>query len=154
MQVIRCDKPYTRKSVQEDSDSMYIFTDNTDRNSGKTLISNLSWYVRKYGENKHYPSVTNAILRGLDNAYPITTQHYYNPKHKGINGRWNDGDLEEFKKVIDDDFDEIYQNAPKYRRIVFPTNGIFNSKISNISKERTPKLYEYLMAKCQTLLQL
>ena len=152
MKVIRSSIPYTRKNVREDNTSMYIFTDNTDRDSGKSLIPNTSWYSQKYGEGKHYPSMTTALIRGLDNAYPITTQHWYNTQHKGTTGRWTDQDIEEFKKVIDDDFEEIYKNASKFERIIFPMGGIFNSKISAINKVRTPKLYEYLMMKCKTLL--
>lgn len=154
MIITRTDKQYTRKMVSEDKDSMYIFTDNTDRDSGKSLIPNSSWYSKKYGHGKHYPSMTTAIIRGLDNAYPITTQHWYNTQYKGINGRWTDDDIDEFKIVIDDDFEEIYKNVERFNRIVFPIGGIFNSKISAISKERTPKLYEYLMMKCKTLLHL
>ena len=96
--------------------------------------------------------MTTALIRGLDNAYPITTQRWYNSQHKGNTGRWTDNDLEEFKKVIDDDFQEIIKNADKFEQIVFPIGGIFNSKISAINKQRTPKLYEYLMNKCMTLL--
>ena len=96
--------------------------------------------------------MTTALIRGLDNAYPITTQRWYNSQHKGNTGRWTDNDLEEFKKVIDDDFQEIIKNADKFKQIVFPIGGIFNSKISAINKQRTPKLYEYLMNKCMTLL--
>jgi len=98
--------------------------------------------------------MTTALIRGLDNAFPITTQRYYNQQYKGINGRWNDDNLEEFKQIIDDDFEEIYKNAYKFKKIIFPINGIFNSKISAITKERTPKLHEYLMTKCKTLLNL
>lgn len=152
MKVERTDKPYTRKNVREDKESMYIFTDNTDRDSGKSLIPNTSWYSHKYGEGKHYPSMTTALIRGLDNAYPITTQHWYNSQRKGISGRWTDDDLEEFKKVIDDDFETIYNDCKNFKRIVFPMGGIFNSKISAINKVRTPKLYSYLMDKCKTLL--
>lgn len=98
--------------------------------------------------------MTTALIRGLNNAYPITTQHWYNSQHKGTTGRWTDDDIEEFKKVIDDDFNEIYKNADKFEKIIFPMGGIFNSKISAINKERTPKLHEYLMNKCMTLLDL
>ena len=154
MIVERTKQPYTRKLVKEDNTSMYIFTDNTDRDSGKTLIPSDSWYVQKYGEGKHYPTMTTALIRGLDNAYPITTQRWYNQQHKGITGRWTDNDLEEFKKVIDDDFQQIYNDTHKYKKIIFPLGGIFNSKISQINKVRTPKLYEYLMEKCKTLLLL
>lgn len=154
MEIIRTDKPYSRKDVSEDIESMYIFTDNTDRNSGKSIIPNESWYSKKYGYGKHYPTMTTALIRGLPNAYPITTQHWYNKEKKGDSGKWTDDDIDEFKKVIDDDFDEIYKNVNKFKRIVFPIGGIFNSKISNISKERVPKLYDYLMRKCKTLLDL
>ena len=154
MKVIRAEKFYNRQDVEQDKKSMYIFTDNTDRDSGKSLIPNDSWYSTKYGEGKHYPKVTTALIRGLENAYPITTQHWYNPEHKGITGRWNDEDIEEFKKVIDDDFDEIYKHAKEFKQIIFPFQGIFNSKISNISDSRTPILKKYLMEKCMTLLRI
>jgi UDP-glucose 6-dehydrogenase len=61
-------------------------------------------------------------------------------------------DIEEFKKVIDDDFEKIYNDCKNFKRIVFPMGGIFNSKISAINKVRTPKLYEYLKSKCMPLL--
>lgn len=95
--------------------------------------------------------MTTALIRGLDNAYPITTQRYYNKNCKGVNGRWNDSDFEDFKKVIDDDFDTILRNIHRYGSIIFPIGGIFNTKISNISKERTPLLFNYLMGKCLML---
>ena len=152
MKVIRATEEYTRKNVRDDSTSMYIFTDNTDRDSGKTPIPKSSWYLEKYGPGKHYPSMTTALIRGLDNAFPITTQHWYNAEHKGLTGRWTDEDFEEFKKVIDDDFDEIYRNAHRFNQIVFPIGGIFNSTISQLNNIRTPKLYSYLLEKCKTLL--
>lgn len=154
MTIIRTNEPYTRESVSNDSQNMYIFTDDTDRNSGKGIIDDNSWYSKKYGKGKHYPTMTTALIRGLDNAYPITTQHWYNKEKKGVNGRWTDEDFEEFKQVIDDDFKEIVENAHKYKAIVFPMGGIFDTRISAITKERVPKLYDYLWAKCRTLLLL
>ena len=150
--VIRADNFYNRDEVAADKATMYIFTDNTNRDSGKGEIPEDSWYCQKYGSGKHYPKVTSALIRGLDNAYPITTQHWYNSQHKGLFGRWTDDDFDEFKKVIDDDFDEIKANIVKYEKVVFPFGGIFNSKIANISKSRVPRLYEYLMNKCKELL--
>ena len=149
--IVRAEKFYNRDEVVNDRGTMYIFTDNTDRDSGKGEIPEESWYSMKYGSGKHYPRVTSAIIRGLDNAYPITTQRWYNSEHKGIYGRWEDRDLDTFKKVIDDDFDEIEKNMGRYERIVFPLGGIFNSKIADISKSRVPGLYEYLMNKCLEL---
>ena len=154
MLITRSFKPYIRKEVADDVNTMYIFTDNTDRDSGKSLIPKESWYSKKYGEGKHYPTMTTALIRGLENAYPITTQRYYNSQFKGPNGIWVDGDFEEFKKVIDDDFDEIIRNAKRFDKILFPMGGIFNSKISCLNKERTPILYDYLLGKCKNLLKL
>ena len=154
MKVIRADKFYNRQEVEQDKESMYIFTDNTDRDSGKSLIPDDSWYSTKYGKGKHFPKVTTALIRGLNNAYPITTQRWYNSEHKVLTGRWTDDDLEEFKKVIDDDFEEIYKHAKDFKQIIFPFQGIFNSKISIISDSRTPKLKKYLREKCMTLLKL
>ena len=149
--IVRAEKFYNRDEVLNDRETMYIFTDNTDRDSGKGEIPEESWYSMKYGSGKHYPKVTSALIRGLDNAYPITTQRWYNSEHKGIYGRWKDRNLETFKRVIDDDFDEIEKNMGRYERIVFPVGGIFNSKIADISKSRVPELYEYLMNKCLEL---
>ena len=150
-EIVRADKPYVRAEVEKDTENMYIFTDNTDRNSGRNLISPDSWYSKKYGEGHHYPTMTSALIRGLDNAFPITTQRYYNKEKKGENGRWTDDDFEEFHTVITDDFLEIVKNAPRFKKIIFPPGGIFNSRIANISKERTPKLYDTLMFMCKTL---
>ena len=103
MKAERTDKPYTRKNVREDKDSMYIFTDNTDRDSGKGVISNDSWYSQKYGCGHHFPTVTSAVIRGLDNARPISTQRWYHSGAKGIYGRWTDNDIDEFKNTIRDE---------------------------------------------------
>jgi hypothetical protein len=98
---------YNRDSVKSDSSTMYIFTDNTDRDSGSGIIDNDSWYIHKYGCCKHYPKVTSAVIRGLDNAYPITTQHYYNKFRKGISGRWNDSDFDELFKSFFSGFNGV-----------------------------------------------
>ena len=71
---------WTREDVENDPETLYIFTDNIDRDSGKTLINPNSRYAKKYGKNKHYPTRTQAVIRGLDNAMPISTQHWY---HEG-----------------------------------------------------------------------
>lgn len=148
MNIIRTKEKYIRDKVASDTKSLYIFTDNTDRDSGSALVPIESWYSQKYGVGKRYPKVTTALIRGLDNAFPITTQRWYNEKHKGPSGRWWDADFNEFKSVIDDDFNTIVENAHKFEKIIFPIGGIFNSKISNITELRTPKLFKYLMEKC------
>jgi hypothetical protein len=157
--------PITRDSAKEDSRTLYIFTDNTNRTSGKTLIDPNSKYAKKYGKDKKYPSTTLAILRGLDNSLPISTQQFYDPKNGKTweAGRWNKEDFEKFKKTIDEEFEAIKEalNSGKYDRVMLPPiESLFHEKslpakgkkgdktsISDISKERVPELYEYLKSK-------
>ena len=140
---------WDREYVKNHPDCLFIFTDNTNRNSGKKKIDPNSWYAKKYGIDKHYPGITSACIRGLDNAYPISTQHYYTKKKKGINGRWEDKDFNEFKTVIYDEINDIVDawRTGKYKVVYTPNGGFFNRSISNISKERTPNLYWYMMDK-------
>ena len=153
---------YERHTAENNSDVLYIFTDNTDRDSGSGVISDDSWYAKEYGKGLHYPTKTSAVVRGLDNARPISTQRYYHEGAKGETGRWNDSDFEEFKKVIDKEFNDIFEawNSGKYKHIFIPFvsnsdgsygNGILNGKISQLTKERTPKLFDYLQDKLMEL---
>ena len=68
--------------------------------------------------------------------------------------RWTDNDFEEFKSVIDDEFATIQEaiSTKGYQKVVIPSgDGFFNSKIANITIERTPMLYRYLAKKLQEL---
>lgn len=146
---------WKRDGVQKDAKSLYIFTDNTNRTSGSGSIPSESWYSRKYGSGKKFPGKTTAVIRGLDNARPISTQHFYDPS-KGLTkekGRWTDADVAEFKRVIKRELEDIITalNSGKYTRVIFPGgDGLFNAPISAISKERTPALYNAL---CELLYQ-
>lgn len=138
---------WSRQEAENNPDILYVFTDNTDRDSGSGIINDDSWYSRKYGKGKHYPGATAAVVRGLDNARPISTQRWYHQGAKGTTGRWTDNDIVEFTNVIKDELEEITKefNTGKYKTIMFPDgDGLFNTKISNITKERTPKLYQAL----------
>ena len=127
---------------------LYIFTDNCDRTSGKIAIPDDSEYSKRFGKTGlMYPSSTSAIIRGLNNAYPITTK-------KSLKERWTDDDYAEFKKVIDDDIEHIKKACKKhkYTMIIFPKNGLLNTRIANITMERTPKLFIYTLKKEKELL--
>lgn len=149
-------KQYTRDEVALDENTLYIFTDNTDRDSGSNEIADDSWYAKKYGKGHHYPTATTAILRGLDNARPISTQRWYHEGAKGNTGRWTDADFDEFKQVIDDEFDSIEEawKSGKFKTIVLPKNDLFNSSISGLNSTRTPKLYNYLLEKYMKLVDM
>ena len=162
---------WTRAEVAANKDKLFIFTDNTDRTSsrnGRNPNITSGWYFDKYG-NGHPLSYgsginpTQAGIRGLDNAYPISTQRWYveNPiTHEMPSmrnpepGNWTDADIEEFKKVIDDEIEDIKKawDTGKYKSIVIGQgDAFFNSRISNISLSRTPKIYKYLNEKLKEL---
>ena len=114
-------KRYTRQSVENDSDTMYLFTDNAERtsapNSTTENVDKDTWYYKKYKSqtNKpiHYGSLNNptsAVIRGLNNAYPISTMSAY-----GTN--WTDDNFELFKRTIDDEIDQIKQDLPKFSKL-------------------------------------
>lgn len=141
---------YTRASVKKDTKNIYVFTDNQDRNSGKNAIPDDSEYSKRFNKTDlHYPTMTSAKIRGLDNAFPITTQKHYVAGISSWKGNWNDEDFEDFKKVIDADFEIIKEACVKLKpvAVIFPENGVLNSNISKLTFERTPLLYNYIIKK-------
>lgn len=146
---------WTRQEVNDNPDVLYVFGDNTNRTSGRNSISNDSKYARTYGLGKMFPNTTAAVIRGMDNAMPVSTQHWYDPTTGRTRdaGRWNDSDIEEFKKVIDAEFQAIKDewDTGKYRKIYLPSTGLSNGKISQITEARTPVLFKYLYDKTADL---
>lgn len=142
---------WTRQEVNDNPDVLYIFGDNTNRTSGSNPISNDSKYARTYGLGKMFPNATAAIIRGMDNAMPVSTQHWYDPStgRTRDSGRWNDSDIDDFKKIIDAEFQAIKDewDTGKYRKIYLPSTGLSNGKISQITEARTPVLFKYLYDK-------
>lgn len=146
---------WTRQEVNDNPDVLYVFGDNTNRTSGSNPISNDSKYARTYGLGKMFPNATAAIIRGMDNAMPVSTQHQYDPSTGRTRdaGRWNDSDIEDFKKIIDAEFQAIKDewDTGKYRKIYLPSTGLSNGKISQITEARTPVLFKYLYDKTADL---
>lgn len=146
---------WTRQEVNDNPDVLFVFGDNTNRTSGNNPISDDSKYARTYGLGKMFPNATAAIIRGMDNAMPVSTQHWYDPTTGRTKdaGRWNDSDIEEFKKVIDAEFQAIKDewDTGKYRKIYLPSTGLSNGKISQITEARTPELFKYLYDKTADL---
>ena len=146
---------WTRQEVNDNPDVLYVFGDNTNRTSGSNPISNDSKYARTYGLGKMFPNTTAAIIRGMDNAMPVSTQHWYDPTTGRTRdaGRWNDSDIDDFKKIIDVEFQAIKDewDTGKYRKIYLPSTGLSNGKISQITEARTPVLFKYLYDKTADL---
>ena len=142
---------YTRNLVENNPRTLYIFTDNTDRTSGNNPNVE-GWYAQKYGTGLSFGTINNpttAVIRGKDNAYPISTMKWFYKNHNVTvdNARWTDTDINQFKKVIDDEINQIKEawNSGNYDNIIIPSgDGFFNSRIAKITKERTPALYNYL----------
>ncbi len=146
---------WTRQEVNDNPDVLFVFGDNTNRTSGSNPISNDSKYARTYGLGKMFPNATAAIIRGMDNAMPVSTQHWYDPTTGRTKdaGRWNDSDIEEFKKIVDAEFQAIKDewDTGKYRKVYLPSTGLSNGKISQITEARTPELFKYLYDKTADL---
>lgn len=147
---------YSRKSVQNDPTTLYIFTDNTDRTSGGKQYED-GWYKDKYGEggfgSENNP--TTAQIRGLDNAAPISTMRYFYRNHEGMtvaDARWKASDIEEFKSTIDSEVEDIKKlwDSGRFTKIVSPNgDGFFNSRIAQIS--RNSEIGKYLQSKLKEL---
>lgn len=146
---------FSRKAAEKDSSTLYIFEDNSQRTSGNAKVDDTSWYAEKYGSDLRYPDYSSATVRGLDNARPVSTQKQYDKSAAAEENNWNDSDFDEFKSIVDMEFADIYEawDSGDYECIVIPTGGLVNSKYSNITKQRTPKLYAYLLEKMNELLQ-
>lgn len=150
IKITRHEGAWTREEVRSDAGRLYVFTDNTDRDSGSGVIPRDSGYYRRYGNGRddlHYPTRTAAVIRGLDNAMPVSTQRWYHAGAKGVSGRWQDADADEFREVVSREFADIRSrlSSGNYREVVFPAgDGLFNGSISAITKERVPVLYGIL----------
>lgn len=157
--MVQHDGPWTRDEALADARTLYVFTDNTDRDSGKGLVRTDSEYYRKYGDGTkdlHYPTMTSAVVRGLDNAFPVSTQRWYHEGARGETGRWHDEDVDVFKEVVSSEFKNIREawDSGRYDRIMLPERGgIFGGKISEITETRTPKLYAVLQGEFKALME-
>lgn len=157
--VHRSTENYTRTRVSQDSNSLYLFTDNLDRTSMGSPYGD-SWYREKYGEGG-YGSMSNhttAVVRGLPNAAPLTTMKAFYKLHSDMpsyaDARLTDNDYDTWVQAFDDEIETIKRmwDSGNYDKVVVPNSDfLFNSTISNISKTRTPKIYEHMEAKLKEL---
>ena len=99
---------FTRNSVNNDKESLYLFTDNANRTSGNNPIAKDSYYSETYGEGKRYPGMTQAVIRGLDNSRPISTML------NQYRGQWTAGTLDKFKATIDAEIAAIKEALPNF----------------------------------------
>lgn len=152
-------RKFTRKEVQEDPHTLYIFTDNTDRTSGGQMYDLNGWYFEKYGMGGYGSenNPTTAVIRGLPNAAPISTMRYFYKSHDNMTvnqAKWTDADIDLFKQVVGNELDQICRlwASGRFDKVVFPQgDGFLNGRISDITLARTPLLYNYLVSVRQHL---
>lgn len=156
---------YSRTVARNNPRTLYIFTDNTDRTSydksaiGRKPSETNGWYYKKYGRDEHGTdrNSTTAVLRGLDNAAPISTMKWFYKAHPGETvetSRWKDSDIEEFKSILDDEIKQIKDlwQSGNFDKLMLPKgeDAFFNAKISQISPKS--EIGKYLKTKLDELM--
>jgi len=132
---------FSRQSVSNDSEYIYLFTDNAKRTSGSFSIPDESRYSAIYGQGLKYPGMTQAVIRGLNNAFPITTM--IDDKRT----QWTDNRFNEYKEIIDSEIEIIKNNISNFKGIKFAAQMPFGKgQISNM-KQTAPKIFEYMNKK-------
>ncbi len=138
-------RKWTRKDVTMDPEVMYIFTDNAARTSGNNPVDSNSDYAKTYNKNAKYPGTTQAVIRGLNNAFPITTMVDDNRT------QWTDNRFAEFKSIIDKEVQAIKTSRGKFRTLLYSAENPFGKgQISNM-KNSAPKIWEYLNTKLKEI---
>lgn len=134
---------FSRSSVESDPEYLYIFTDNANRTSGSSPIDPNSWYAKKFGNDRKFPSKTQAVIRGLNNAYPITTMVDQNRT------QWTDDRLDLFKRIINEEIEMIKEamSSGRFKGIKYSGQMMFGKgQISNMA-ETAPAIFEYMNSK-------
>ena len=137
--------PWTREQVENDQDYLYIFTDNLNKTSGRNLNRTDCNYNKLYIPTgvSYYPTMTQAVIRGLDNAFPISTmkdQHGTQLTSKDselINSVWD----KEIKNILE------ALKTGKYKGIKFSSVQFGNGRYSKIinNAKLFKDLYNHLL---------
>lgn len=131
--------PWTRSVAAKDKKTIYLFPDNPERKSGMNRVASATKYAKKYGGLRFlsYPDSGPDSIRGLENAFPISTV--------GMNGMT----VAQFRKAINDEINDIIEalESGEYKRVVLPSEGIFG----DITESDNPKLYKELVKQIENL---
>lgn len=118
---------WTRQDVANQTSKVFLFGDNTNDRVN----------------THHVPTMTQAVIRGLDNAIGIDTK-----KNRGTSegSYFTDEDFDTFKAQVDEAIQKAIDSG---KTIVIPEGGIGTGKAQ--LKERAPKLFSYLQDKLNAL---
>ena len=144
------DQNYRDIADDENGGILYIFEDNLDRKDyqkiGSIAISDDSDYALRFNKHDLFISPYSSFgqIRGCKMAFPITTK-----KGCDFADYWTDNDFDAFKKIIDADIQEIKKAVKKrgIKKIIFPNQGLINTRYSFINMDRAPKLFRYIIKK-------
>jgi hypothetical protein len=115
---------FERSVVEVDKKNQYIFTDNLDRTSGNNQIKKSNnIIIDQLYFRKKYPNVSQAVIRGLYNAYPITTK-----KGQYSNEFFRLEDFDLFKITIDKDIERILDNSHMFDNLIVSLGGFATEK--------------------------
>jgi len=113
---------WTRDQVARDTDSVYVFGDNSE--------DAISCYV---------PSSTQAVIRSLPNTLGISTKRNRRWEHRSF---FSDEDYELFMSYLETKIDILKFKLYEGKTIVFPQDGLGTGKA--MLKEKAPLCWEYL----------
>lgn len=124
------DVNWSREEVYNDYTSMYLYSENLMYTSGKyniVLEDNVNPFLSSKLKGNKYPTVTQACIRGLSNAYPIITKPdcYPDSLFDIDSDSW-----EKFTKEVDFNISLILEDfhAKGYKHLVIPSNGFASGK--------------------------
>ena len=118
---------WTRQDVANQTSKVFLFGDNTNDRVN----------------THHVPTMTQAVIRGLNNAIGIDTK-----KNRGTSedSYFTDEDFDTFKTQVDEAIQKAIDSG---KTIVIPEGGIGTGKAH--LKEKAPKLFSYLQDKLNAL---
>lgn len=147
--IISARRDWTRSEVEKDKKTLFVFFDSPSRTSGTNKVPRGSRYTMKYrGGAKNYPNSGSAVIRGLVNAFPLSTHKEYSP-FEPESSLWTDADLKLFKQTLAAEVDDIIDMFEEYKRVVLPLEDFFED--ADINQERTPKLWKAASAEIERL---
>jgi len=117
---------FSRESVEQDKDFVYLFGDN---------LCDM--------ENGYVPKFTQAVIRGLPNAIGICTKR---DRYTREGSYLNDGDYGWFTVHVDT---QIRAAVDSGKGLALPKMGIGTGKA--MLKEKSPMCYDYLRSKLTAL---
>lgn len=118
---------WTRQDVANQTSKVFLFGDNTNDRV-----------------NTHYvPTMTQAVIRGLDNAIGIDTKKN---RRTSEDSYFTDEDFDTFKAQVDEAIQKAIDSG---KTIVIPEGGIGTGKAQ--LEKRAPKLFSYLQDKLNSL---